>query len=169
MKNQFSSLFSAFAMIRVIRWMRDKVLRLAAMARGQPLLQSQAVENAWSWFQQRFSTATVPKKLDQFKTFNYISLNDLAFWSSHIAKIGEINLRSSSLSTTTTVAAASASKDPVPFKWPLVMYLAVLLGAPYLTWKLISSTAIEVEDEKKSESWMKGKPSMTSLKFGIRI
>ena len=82
----------------------------------------------------------------------------------------EIYLRSSSLSSTTTVAtAAAASKDPVPFKWPLVMYLAVLLGAPYLTWKLISSTAIEVEEEKKPESWMKGKPLMTSQKLSIRI
>jgi len=36
------------------------------------------------------------------------------------------------------------------------MYLAVLLGGPYLTWKIVSSTSIEVEEEKKSEAWMKG-------------
>jgi len=70
MKNQFSNLFSAFAMIRVIHWMRDKILRLSAMARGQHMLQSEAVENAWSEFQQQLSATTVLKKLDNFSTFH---------------------------------------------------------------------------------------------------
>jgi hypothetical protein len=73
------------------------------------------------------------------------------------------NAWSSSLSTSTTTVTAAATtistgaSDPAPFKWPLIAYLAVLVGAPYLTWKLVSSSEDQVDrTEKKVDDWMTG-------------
>jgi hypothetical protein len=52
---------------------------------------------------------------------------------------------------------ATGSSDPAPFKWPLIAYLAVLVGAPYLTWKLVSSSEDQADiTEKKVDDWMTG-------------
>ncbi len=47
-----------------------------------------------------------------------------------------------------------------PSQWPLMMYMAFLIGAPYLTYKFLQSsqtTSNEEEDKDSNKSWMKGK------------
>ena len=62
--------------------------------------------------------------------------------------------------------AVSGPAEPSPFKWPLVIYLAVVIGAPYLTWKLVRSAGVQEDpEEKKTEQWMKGYFETNSNKF----
>lgn len=43
-------------------------------------------------------------------------------------------------------------------QWPLIMYMAFLIGAPYLTWRFVKSTggALDGSDNDQSQSWMTG-------------
>lgn len=55
-----------------------------------------------------------------------------------------------SAATSITEADIKASKS----SWPIVMFLAVVFGGPYLIWRLLSSLAPPVKT--KSHNWLKG-------------
>jgi peroxin-13 len=42
-----------------------------------------------------------------------------------------------------------------PSQWPLLVYMAFLIGAPYMTWKFVQSTKI-TDEEASLEDWKKG-------------
>lgn len=44
-----------------------------------------------------------------------------------------------------------------PSQWPLIMYMAFLVGAPYLTWRFVKSTgALSNDDQSQPSTWMTG-------------
>lgn len=57
-------------------------------------------------------------------------------------------------STASAVAAGSGIEKKNTKSWPIVMFFAVVLGVPWVIWKMLQSFVTEEDD---SRAWMKGK------------
>ena len=53
----------------------------------------------------------------------------------------------------------TANKTIFSSKWPIVIFLSALFGAPYITWKMLASSHVPEKDESGKSSkplWSKG-------------
>ena len=67
---------------------------------------------------------------------------------------GDLDAYENDLWSDASRTVADKEQKKLPKSWPIILFFAVVLGTPWLIWKLLQTLS---GDEEATESWMKGK------------